>query len=71
MNGALGVIRRPTATGALVSFDDGTKAELLRRDLVLAPHLLERHTARKASDDNGDRFDRRRSSSYGYFPVTP
>jgi hypothetical protein len=57
MNGALGVIRRPTATGALVSFDDGTNAELLRRDLVLALHVLELHTARKASDDYGDRFD--------------
>jgi exodeoxyribonuclease V alpha subunit len=33
MNGALGVIGRPTATGALVSFDDGTKVEVLRRDL--------------------------------------
>jgi exodeoxyribonuclease V alpha subunit len=33
MNGALGVIRRPTAAGAWVSFDDGTEAEVLGRDL--------------------------------------
>lgn len=33
MNGALGVIRRATAIGAFVVFDDGTEAEVLRADL--------------------------------------
>ncbi len=33
MNGALGVIRRPTRAGAWVAFDDGIKAEVLRHDL--------------------------------------
>jgi exodeoxyribonuclease V alpha subunit len=33
MNGAIGVVRRPTAAGAQVLFDDGTQAEVFRGDL--------------------------------------
>ncbi len=33
LNGALGVIRRPTAFGAWVAFDEGTGAEVVRQDL--------------------------------------